>query len=117
MRLLNRSRSILVFAVAATLILLLPLHSQTAASSEQSGTPLSPASPAKAPAPSVRPVASRSSAKSPTLRQISILPASITLDGPSASQRLLVEGVFEDGRMEICLNVGDLADEREATGR
>jgi hypothetical protein len=61
---------------------------------------LKPASPAKAAAPAVRPVASHSSAKPSALKQISILPASITLDGPSAAQRLLVEGLFEDGHEE-----------------
>jgi hypothetical protein len=51
-----------------------------------------------------RPVSSHASArpseKAPALKQISIFPASITLVGPSAAQRLLLQGLFEDGHVE-----------------
>jgi hypothetical protein len=45
-------------------------------------------------------VATQSSPKLATLKRISILPASVTLAGPAASQRLLVQASFDDGHEE-----------------
>ena len=52
----------------------------------------------------IQPVAShppvQSSAKIAALKQVSILPSSVSLTGPAASQRFLVEALFSDGHEE-----------------
>src|SRR5437867_3989920 len=56
----------------------------------------------RAPRPSnkTKAVTDRGPAEVQALRQIRILPSSITLSGPRASQRFLIEGEFEDGHWE-----------------
>src|SRR6266516_4035185 len=57
---------------------------------------------AKSPA-SLRPVAAHSETKvgqKAALREVKILPSDIPLTGPRASQRLVVEALFDDGHQE-----------------
>src|SRR2546426_8862601 len=53
---------------------------------------------------SLRPVAAQAPTnpgqKAAALREIKILPSDITLTGPRASQRLVVEALFDDGHQE-----------------
>ena len=92
---------------------LLALETQTRSDSGPSAS-RNAASSTKAPGTAVTPVASHLSTKPPTLKQISILPASITLTGPSAAQRLLVQGLFEDGHEEDLTSRAKLSSSKPA---
>ncbi len=65
-------------------------------------SPQVPQAPAKVSKPGgrLRPVAAHSQSGPVSLRELSILPSSISLTGPRSSQRVVVEGVFEDGHQE-----------------
>ncbi len=52
------------------------------------------------PAARVRPLAAQPQSQSVVLRELSILPSSISLTGSRSSQRVVVEGLFEDGHQE-----------------
>ncbi len=54
----------------------------------------------------------RPSAKTVALEKLSILPASIVLTGPGASQRLVVEGLFKDGHEEDLTSQAKLTSSR-----
>ena len=81
-------------------------HSQTApadqVASPQPGEKTVPRSNSKLarPARPRRPVAAHSKDQGSGLRKLEILPSTISLTGPAASQRLVVEGEFEDGHQE-----------------
>jgi hypothetical protein len=97
-------RNILRFVIAATISFFLPLYSQVGPGGGKPAASRNPANSTKPPASKIRSVLSDSSArpssKTAALKQVFILPASITLGAPGAQQRLLVEGLFGDGHEE-----------------
>src|SRR5438067_11066814 len=107
----RKSTLLLLFIISVSVVLpcSYPLRSEAApaqddwSKSTQKAPQKKATSPdAKSPA-SLRPVAAHSETKvgqKAALREVKILPSDIPLTGPRASQRLVVEAVFDDGHQE-----------------
>jgi hypothetical protein len=102
----RKDACLILLSVAALLpARALLLHSQASPRGEKATEPAKTQAVPKRPTASkgIRspaPVPAHSERKEAALREISILPPSISLTGPRARQRLVIEGLFEDGHQE-----------------
>src|SRR5881396_2186736 len=108
----RKSTLLLLFIISGSVVLSrgYPLRSDAAPAQDDWSKPAQKAPQKKAAAPdaksaaSLRPVAAHSETKAgqkmAALREIKVLPSDIPLTGPRASQRLVVEALFDDGHQE-----------------